>query len=138
MKKIVPICVRNENWRAHTAAIVSALLMSFSVIASAATPQNVVDSEQAEELVSLNLRDVDIGILIKTVANLSGKTIMTDPRVKAKVTFFSDVPLDSKQLYNVFLSILEVHDLAVVDFDDTIMVVPNDAINSPAPQLDKI
>ena len=129
MKNSDSICAPEENWRGHRAAIVLALLLSFSVVTWAETPQGATSNEQAGELISLDLRNVDISVLINTVGELSGKNIIIDSRVKATVTVASGLLLNRKQFYNLFLSVLEVHNLAVVNLDQsTIMVIPNDAI----------
>ena len=46
-----------------------------------------------DELASLNLRDVDIRVLIDTVAEATGKNFLVDPRVKAKVTLVAAKPM---------------------------------------------
>lgn len=86
--------------------------------------------------VTLNLQDVDIRILINTVAEVSGKNFIVDPRVKGKVSVISGASLDPEQLYDVFLSILEVHNFATVDSGTVIKVLPSNVIKQrPTPTL---
>ena len=59
--------------------------------------------------VTLNLKDADIGALISTVAEVTDRNFIVDPRVKGKVTVISSRPMDSEEVYQVFLSILKVH-----------------------------
>ncbi len=63
----------------------------------------------AQQKVTLNFTDMDINLLINTISEVTKKTFIMDPRVKAKVTVVSNSPLDPDQVYEVFLSILSVH-----------------------------
>ena len=83
---------------------------------------------------TLNLQDVDIRVLINIVAEVSGKNFVVDPRVKGKVSVISGASLDADQLYDVFLSILEVHNYATVDSGSVIKVLPSNVIKQrPTP-----
>ena len=66
------------------------------------------------QTITLNLKDADINALIGTVAEVSGKNFIVDPRVKGKVTVISSRPMDAGEVYEVFLSILKVHGFAAV------------------------
>ena len=66
----------------------------------------------AETGVTLNLKDADIQSFIETVAEITGKNFVIDPRVKAKVTVVSARPMDRAEIYQVFLSVLQVHGFA--------------------------
>lgn len=74
--------------------------------------------------VTLNLKDADISALINTVAEVTGKNFVIDPRVKGKVTVISSQPMDHSELYRVFLSILEVHGFAAVPAGEVTTIVP--------------
>ena len=78
----------------------------------------------AEE-VTLNLKDADIGALITTVAEVTDRNFIIDPRVKGKVTVISTRPMDSEEVYQVFLSILKVHGFAAVPSGEVIKIVPD-------------
>ena len=77
------------------------------------------------ENVTLNLKDADISALISTVAEVSDKNFIIDPRVKGKVTVISSRPMDSDEVYQVFLSILKVHGFAAVPSGEVIKIVPD-------------
>jgi len=92
--------------------------------------------DKGEAQVTLNLQDVDIRVLINTVAEVSGKNFIVDPRVKGKVSVISGASLGPDQLYDVFLSILEVHNFATVDSGNVIKVLPSNVIKQrPTPTL---
>ena len=54
------------------------------------------------ESVTLNLKGADINAVIGTVAEITGKNFIIDPRVKGKVTVISSRPMDEKEVYQVF------------------------------------
>ncbi|MBT8118008.1 MAG: type II secretion system protein GspD, partial [Gammaproteobacteria bacterium] len=94
--------------------LVSAVLMCFALV----LPVHA-------ETVTLNLKDADISALISTVAEVSNKNFIVDPRVKGKVTVVSSQPMNSDEVYQVFLSILKVHGYAAVPSGEVIKIVPD-------------
>lgn len=70
------------------------------------------------------MKNVSIHSLIETVSTLTGKNFIVDPRVNANVTVVSPTPVSADQLYNLFLSVLEVHGFAAVDTGSFIKIVP--------------
>jgi general secretion pathway protein D len=77
------------------------------------------------QTITLNLKDADINALIGTVAEVTGKNFIVDPRVKGKVTVISSRPMDSEEVYQVFLSILKVHGFAAVPSGAVIKILPD-------------
>lgn len=75
--------------------------------------------------VTLNLKDADISALIGTVAEVTGTNFIVDPRVKGKVTVVSSKPMESDEVYQVFLSILKVHGFAAVPSGSVVKIVPD-------------
>lgn len=76
-------------------------------------------------MVTLNLRNADLQALIVTVSEATGKNFIVDPRVKAKVNLISAKPMPPDELYNVFLSVLQVHGFAAVPKGEVIKIVPD-------------
>lgn len=79
----------------------------------------------AAQTITLNLKGADINALISTVAEVTGKNFIVDPRVKGKVTVISSRAMDSDEVYQVFLSILKVHGFAAVPSGPVIKIVPD-------------
>ena len=112
----------------------SALTVFMSTSFLSYAQDNAQESEEAQ--VTLNLQDVDILVLINTVAEISGKNFIVDPRVKGKVSVISGATLNPDELYDVFLSILEVHNFATVSSGNVIKVLPSNVIKQrPTPTL---
>jgi general secretion pathway protein D len=63
---------------------------------------------------TLNLKGVDIGVLIESVSEITGKSFIIDPRVEGKVTVVSSRPMNADELYETFQSVLKVHGFAAV------------------------
>ena len=81
---------------------------------------------------TVNLKETDILELIKFVAEATGTTIVVDPKVKGKVKVISSKPISSSELYDLFLSILDVHGYTAVRSGNVVRVIPaKDARSSP-------
>ena len=90
-----------------------------------------------DEVFTLNLKNADIHSLISTVSKQSGRNFVVDPRVKAKVTVISAKPLNADELYQTFLSVLQVHGFSAVPAGDLIKIVPDvNAKQGPVPIYD--
>ena len=91
---------------------------------------------------SLNLKNADIHSLIETVAMATGKNFIIDPRVQGKVTVVSSGTVSADELYQVFLSVLDVHGFIAAPSGSSIKIVPkinarvsgnvSEASNTPA------
>jgi general secretion pathway protein D len=72
-----------------------------------------------------NFREVDLVEVIEAVAQQTGKTFILDPRVRAKVSLVSTRPMTTKEFYDAFLSLLQVHGFAAVPAGAVIKIVPD-------------
>nr|VFK61045.1 MAG: general secretion pathway protein D [Candidatus Kentron sp. TUN]VFK70175.1 MAG: general secretion pathway protein D [Candidatus Kentron sp. TUN] len=75
--------------------------------------------------VTLNFRDADIDNIIVMVSEATGKNFLVDPRVKGKISVISSHSMEGEELYQVFLSILEVHGFTAVPSGKVIKIIPN-------------
>ena len=73
---------------------------------------------------SLNLKNADIHSLIETVAIATGKNFIIDPRVQGKVTVVSSGTVSAEELYQVFLSVLDVHGFIAAPSGTSVKIVP--------------
>lgn len=108
----------NRSRRFGAALVAGALLSAMCVLWQPAVAESM----------TLNLRDADISEVIGTVSEMTGKNFIVDPRVKGRVTVISSKPMDEEELYQVFLSILNVHGFAAVPVGDAIKILP--AVNA--------
>lgn len=75
--------------------------------------------------VTLNLKDADISAVISTVSEVTGRNFIVDPRVKGRVTIVSSRPMSRDEVYQVFLSVLDVHGFAAIDSGSVTKIVPD-------------
>ncbi len=103
------------------------------MLSPAAYAQQVAEAGQH----TLNLKDADIHTLIATVSEITGRNFIVDPRVEAQVTVISASPMDSEELWNVFVSVLRTHGYALVDAGSMTKILPEAVArqegNPPAP-----
>lgn len=86
---------------------------------------------------TVNLKDTDIQEFIKFVADVTETTMVVDPNVKGKVRVISSKPVTQAELYDLFLSILDVQGYTAVRSGKVIRIVPaKDARSSPVPIMD--
>ena len=78
----------------------------------------------AQDTFILNYEDVDIKKVTQDIAQFSKKTIILDPRVKGKVTIYSNANLDRDQVWNVFLRTIQVNGFSTISEDGFLRVIP--------------
>ena len=78
----------------------------------------------ADDKLTLNFQDADIHALINAVSKITGKNFIIDPRVKGKVTLVSSEELGPEQIYEVFLSVLDVHNIVAIESDGLVKLLP--------------
>jgi len=84
-----------------------------------------VPEASADGRKTLNLKGVDIGVLIESISEITGKSFIVDPRVEGKVTVISTRPMSADELYEVFQSVLKVHGYAAVPAgSDMVKILP--------------
>ncbi len=72
-----------------------------------------------------NLRNADIRAVIAEVSRVTGKNFIIDPRVQGKISIVSSSPMSNKELYQVFLSMLQVSGYAAIPNGSVIKIIPN-------------
>ncbi|WP_298636193.1 type II secretion system secretin GspD [uncultured Umboniibacter sp.] len=77
-----------------------------------------------EQELTVNFRDTDLKEVISFVADVTGKTIIVDPLVNGRVMVVSEQPLDADDLYELFLSVLEVHNFVAIENNGVVRVLP--------------
>lgn len=99
--------------------------MKYSVRMSVFLLMSAFTASVAAESVTLNLKGADISALIGTISEITGKNFIVDPRVKGKITIISSRPLDKKEVYDVFLSVLEVHGFSAIPYGKITKIIPD-------------
>ncbi len=91
--------------------LISILLISFGNI-------------NAQDSFILNYEEVDIKKVTQDIAQFSKKTIILDPRVKGKITIYSNANLNRDQVWDVYLRTIQVNGFGAISEDGFLRVVP--------------
>ncbi len=88
---------------------------------------------QAEGALKQNFKQADITTVIESVAKITGKNFIIDPRVKGKVTFIAPEGMEPEALYDSLLAVLNVYGFVAVPGDGVIKVVPSNLARDQIP-----
>ena len=100
--------------------------ITFLIIAVGMLPVHYASAQDnSDDTFTINLQNVDIHTLIETVSIRTGRNFIVDPRVKATVNIVSPEPVNADKLYEIFLSVLEVHGYAAVQAGQLTKIVPS-------------
>ena len=97
---------------------------------------SIVSPLHAEESWQINLKDADIEAFISQVADITGKSFVLDPRVKGKVSVLSSEPMNQESVYELFLSVLQIHGLAAVPAGDVTLIIQQNDVKQAGRSLD--
>ena len=78
----------------------------------------------AQETFLLNYQDVDITKVTQDISKFSKKTLILDPRVKGRISIFSDSILSSEQVWDVYLRTIQVHGFSALSDGGIVRIVP--------------
>jgi general secretion pathway protein D len=78
----------------------------------------------SEDTFILNYEEVDIKKVTQDIAQFSKKTVILDPRVKGKITIYSNAELNRDQVWNVYLRTMQVNGFSAISDDGFVRVVP--------------
>ena len=84
----------------------------------------MVAEATADEKVRINFRDADIRSVIESVAEITGKSFVLDPRVKGKVTIIAPEAIDADLLYSAALSAIQVQGFQAVEDGVVTRILP--------------
>lgn len=82
-----------------------------------------------------NLRNADIRAVIAEVSRVTGKNFVIDPRVQGKISIVSTTPMNNDELYEVFLSVLQVSGYAAIPSGAIIKIIPNIDAKTQSPDF---
>jgi general secretion pathway protein D len=81
-------------------------------------------AQRTGEPVTLNFVNADIEAVARTMAAISGRSIVVDPRVKGTITLSTDRPVPPMAAFNQFLATLRLSGFTVVESGGLLKVVP--------------
>jgi len=119
--------------RRRALSVISALTLAMCIpLVSAQAP-----AARSQMTITPAFRDTSLTEVIDAVSQITGKTFIIDPRVRAQVTILSTVPMSPEAFYETFLSILQVHGfVAVPSGNNVVKIIPDaNARQMPANDL---
>ena len=78
----------------------------------------------SQETFLLNYEDVEIAKVTQDISKFAKKTLILDPRVKGRISIFSDSILSSDQVWDVYLRTIQVHGFAALSEGGIVRIVP--------------
>ncbi|HEM45591.1 MAG TPA: hypothetical protein ENO23_00935, partial [Alphaproteobacteria bacterium] len=110
--------VRRTRGAARHLTLALALLALSAGIAQAqgrtAPPGEDPRFTRGDELVQLDFKDVELAVVIETIARITGKNFIYDDRVRGRVTIVSPSEVTADQAYAVFESVLKIKGFTAV------------------------
>jgi general secretion pathway protein D len=94
-------------------------LLALAIIAAV-----IASPAAAARTYNIDFNDVDIRKMIETVSEITGKNFLVDDRVQGRVTVIGPKSLTSAEVYQVFLSMLQVKGYTVVPAGKINKIVP--------------
>lgn len=87
-----------------------------------------------EQTWTVNFKDTDIVEVVKFVQEVTGKPMIVDPKVRGPIRVIANKPLNKKDLYDLFLAVLDVHGFTAFESDGVVRIIVNrEARNLPIP-----
>ena len=105
----------------------TACLIAACAVWTSATGQNHSKNAQgllAREPVTLNFSNADIEAVARTMATITGRNVVVDPRVKGQLTLSTENPVLPKVAFDQFLAALRLQGFTVVEASGLYKVVP--------------
>ena len=96
-------------------------LLAASAVAAAGTAHA---QRASREPVTLNFANADIEAVARTMAAITGRNIVVDPRVKGTMTLSTEKPVPPQKAFDQFVSTLRLSGFTVVDSGGLLKVVP--------------
>ncbi|WP_421547761.1 type II secretion system secretin GspD [Pseudomonas sp. QD4] len=88
------------------------------------SPLPTLAAAEAKRQWTLNMKDAELQDLVSEVGEITGKTMVLDPRMSGKVTVQSASAMDREGIYSLFLTVLRSQGFAALDQGDRVLIVP--------------
>ena len=95
----------------------------FSLTSASLHAQNVAGAHRNEQ-VTLSFNNADIAEVARTMAVITGRSVVVDPRVRGTLSLNTDKPVSKAAAYNQFLAALRLQGFTVVEAEGLSKVVP--------------
>ena len=90
-------------------------IISIATCALLAGAPGSLYAQRSNEPITLNFANAEIEAVARTMAAITGRSIVVDPRVKGTINLATDRPVTPQAAYNQFLATLRLSGFTVVD-----------------------
>ncbi|NBF13414.1 type II secretion system secretin GspD [Pseudomonas sp. Fl4BN1] len=87
-------------------------------------PVHAAEKSVHEQQWTLNMKDAELRDLVNEVGQITGKTMILDPRLSGKVTVQSSTAMNQKGIYSLFLTALRSQGYVAMDQGDRVLILP--------------
>ena len=115
-----------RHFATHLVAIGSLTLGGMGIFSSNlwAQPVNQAEAPKRGEPLTLNFVGADIEAVARTMAVITGRSVIVDPRVKGTITLITERPVTPAVAYSQFLAVLRLQGFTVVNSAGLDKIVP--------------
>ncbi|MDB5945155.1 MAG: gspD, partial [Ramlibacter sp.] len=99
-------------------------VISMTISALLAGAPGLLYAQRSAEPVTLNFVNAEIEAVARTMAAITGRNIVVDPRVKGTINLSTDRPVSPTAAFNQFSATLRLSGYTVVDVGGLLKVVP--------------
>jgi general secretion pathway protein D len=107
---------RSMSVRSAVAVLVAGLLL--------AVAPGALHAQRSAEPITLNFVNAEIEAVARTMAAITGRNIVVDPRVKGTISLSTDRPVRPAEAFEQFLATLRLSGFSVVDSGGLLRVLP--------------
>ncbi|MBK9572695.1 MAG: type II secretion system secretin GspD [Rhodoferax sp.] len=104
-------------------AVQICLVLAMGLVGPVSQAQST-GAPQKGEPITLNFSNAEIEVVARTMAAITGRNVVVDPRVKGTINLVSEKPVSPTVAYNQFLAVLRLQGYTVVDAAGLDKVVP--------------
>lgn len=116
------------------ASVVTPAAIAAPAVAANPAPVSIPASANANAQI-WNLKNADIRAVIQTISFLTHKNFIIDPRVHGNITLISQNPMTPDELYQVFLSMLQLLQYVAIPSGNAVKIVPAMDANTLSRQI---
>lgn len=97
----------------------------FLALLSIGNPLMAAEPKVPEQTWTLSSKESDIVEVAKVIQEVIGKPMIVDPKVRGPIKLISSKPLNKKELYELFLAVLDVHGFTAVESEGIVRIIAN-------------
>lgn len=115
-----------HGFRTGAIALAAQLLLALAagLTVLPAPAQDAAAAPQPGEPITLNFSNADIESVARTMAVVTGRDVVVDPRVKGNINLITDRPVPPAAAFNQFAAALRLQGFAVVESEGLYKIVP--------------